>query len=307
MVACYFFWFFRFGAAIFNRAFWWLFPFFRRLDWCLDFRALLRAFELRLGLMQLLLLGWRDLSNFKLWRFVWWNWRESLRAPTWVSSYWRRMLHLNLRCLQCCVGIVILLNVLFQPLRSFYSLSARACCVRLMLSWENLKLNCIISFINYAATLWFLITTRSKRNDLICSLTHLMVIIVSTVETELVLWVALGYRSTLNFATRWLQIWILLHQLQLSFLVKHRTRISNQLAPTFQRIRPINIRVYESCCLLRLPGRLLNLFPLQDCIWLRSIGNVGRARTLWLELLPLWAFDLAIHLRILRRHSLNSW
>ena len=158
----------------------------------------------------------------------------------------------------------------------------------------------------YAATLWFLVTASSQRNDLVCSLAHLVIVIVATIEAELVLWVALGYRSALHFAIRWLQVWILLHQLQLSLLIKHCRRISDQLAPTFQWVRPIHIRVNKACCLFGLPWWLLNFLPFEDSIWLRSIRNVCRTRTLRLKLLPLLPFDLAIHLRILCGHALDS-
>ena len=96
-------------------------------------------------------------------------------------------MELDLRCLEGGVCVVVLLDVLFQALGGLYSLANGACCVCLMLSREDLQLDCVISFVYYAATLWFLVTACSQRNDLVCSLAHLVIIIVATVEAELVL------------------------------------------------------------------------------------------------------------------------
>jgi hypothetical protein len=84
------------------------------------------------------------------------------------------------------VCIMILLNILFQALRCLDSLSAGACRICLMLSWENLELN-IISFMHYATAFLIMIYTSYHRVDLVCSLTHLVIVIVPAVEAKLIL------------------------------------------------------------------------------------------------------------------------
>ena len=75
------------------------------------------------------------------------------------------------------------------------------------------------------ATFLILSTSGRQRNNLVRSLTHLMVVIIATVKAELVLWVALGDRPPLDFSIRRINIRTLLYQLYMVLLIKNVTCI----------------------------------------------------------------------------------